>query len=147
MWVTNSFGGRPPFCLLQRPPNAVRTQWQFVDFDSERLQRVANSICQGTRNSAGNSFAQAAAAQRRVGTWGAGFVMHLDRWNVRSRREFVVLETARKLLTVVVVDELLEETIRYSLYDTALDLRFYNLGIDDRADIFRGDIPRQLDLA
>ena len=140
--IPRPLAGLPPSGPAKRGQDVMA----FVNFDSEGLQRVANSIGQGTRNRAWNSFAQTATAKRRVRTWSAGFVMHLDRRNVRSGRKLIVLESARELLPVVVVDELLEETIRYSLYDTALDLRFYNLGIDDCADVLRSDISRQLDL-
>src|ERR1700688_4135611 len=72
--------------------------------------------------------------------------MYLDRRHIRGGGKLIILESAGKLLAVFVVDELLEEAVRYSRHNTALHLCFHNLRGDDGADVLGGHISRQHDL-
>ena len=71
-------------------------------------------------------------------------MMYLDRRYIGCGGELVIFERAGQLLTVFIVDELLEKAVGYSLHDTALHLRFDNLRINDSSDVLGSDIPREL---
>src|SRR6202171_3475239 len=130
--------------LLNRLPDLHRRQRRVQGLDAEFAERIHHAIGDTGRAADGAGFAAALGAQR-VGAARRGLIERdLDRRNIVSTRQAVILIARGQQLPLGIVGDALVQRLTNALRDAAVNLSRHQRRIDGDADVVDGGVAHDL---